>query len=197
MRFVDLSHPMRSAVVPLSVKPHPCRPVTLIEAPALLIRNGKTIDRLHVSSFFRVAVLLDLRHKEGMEIIEDEDLEAAEEAAGLAVRGGEIIVLRTGWEEYSSSKGYCVGFPSLSRNAVEYLLFRGISGVGVDCPSVDLDRRLMIHRRLFRGGALVIENLCNLEELDRSRFQLVALPLRVSVGRSVARVIGVVAEDSG
>ena len=194
MRFVDLSHPLQSGMAPLTLKPHPTKPITIVEVPAL-IQGGKRIDRLPVSSFFKSAVLLDLTSKRRSEVIDDEDLEAAEEAAGLAVREGEVVLLWTGWEKYAGMRGYGAGFPSLSRNAVEYLLFREVSGVAVDCPSVDSDQKLTVHRALFRGGVLVIENLRNVEMIAQSRFQLIFFPLKVKAGRSAVRVVAVV-DDS-
>ena len=192
LKYIDLTYAMSLREAKVSLRVHPCWPLTLIEAPALTFRNGRAIEKFSVESFFRDAVLLELTHKRPSELIDDEDLEAAEEAAGVALREGEIVIVRTGWEKYSfNSRRYRFGFPTLSKNAIDYLLFKRISGVGVDSPNIDSDRKLIAHRALFREGVLVIENLCNLDAIDESRFQLIALPLKLRAGRSPARVIGI------
>ena len=58
---------------------------THIEAPAYLIPSGKKLDQFAVASFMVQAVLLDLTSKKAGQPIDDEDLEGAEESAGLAV----------------------------------------------------------------------------------------------------------------
>jgi kynurenine formamidase len=98
-------------------------------------------------------MLLELTYNKPSELIDDEDLEAAEESAGVALREDDLVVLRTGWETYSSNlERYKEGFPTLSGNAVDYLPFRRIAGVGVDCPNVDSDPQLSTHKALFRAG---------------------------------------------
>ncbi|MGA3296663.1 MAG: cyclase family protein [Candidatus Bathyarchaeia archaeon] len=193
LTLIDLTHHLAKPLnITDTIRPHPTQPITCIESPALIFRSERTIDKFPPDSFVKVAVILELAHKKRQELIDDEDLEAAEEGAGVALREGEIVILRTGWEKYSSnSRRYRIGFPTLSKNAVDYLLFKRISGVGVDSPNIDQDRKLSAHRALLREGVLVIENLCNLDSLDESRFQLIALPLKLRAGRSPARVIGI------
>jgi len=162
---------------------------TRIEAPGSLLKDGRMLSDFDPSVFISSGVLLDLGHKAPEDVIDDEDLEAAEEAAGLAVREGEIILIRT--EQTRTATGHSTTFPTLSTNGVEYLEFKRVSAVGVDAPSVDKMETgsMEAHRALFEKGLFVIENLCNLEKLDESRFQLIALPLNLTAGISPARVI--------
>ena len=143
------------------------------------------------SAFFSSGVLLDLSHMSLGQSIDDEDLEAAEEAAGLAVREGEIVIIQTALNEPTLNRSTI--FPTLSRNGVEYLEFKHVAAVGVDAPSVD--RRdaepLEVHMALFERDLFVIENLCNLGRLDESRFRLVALPLNLRGGVAPARIIAI------
>ena len=124
--------------------------------------------------------------------IDDEDLEGAEEAAGLSIREGEVVVLHTCWGEGSMERR--MPFPGLSRNAVDFLLFRGIAGIAVDCPSVDEAKSMRTHRVLLRNEVSVIEDVCSLEEIDQSRFRLVTLPLRMRASVSPARVVALLGE---
>lgn len=165
---------------------HPRVSFTRVEALAFVDRHGKNVDELTVKSFVKSAVLLDLSGKSVGEI-DDEDLEGAEEAAGLSIREGEVVVLHTCWDETSMK---CrTPFPGLSRNAADYLLFRRISGVAADCPSIDEGRSLRSHRLLLRNGVSITEDLCNLVEIDQPRFRLLTLPIRTKAAVSPARVL--------
>jgi len=142
-------------------------------------------------------VLLDLRSKVSKGVVDDEDLEGAEEGAGLAIRDGEIAIIQTGWEQFYSQPKRYRSHPALSVNAAEYLAFKGVSAVGIDVPSIDssTDSKLRVHSVLFRREILVIENLRNLDLIEEPRFQLFALPLNVKAASSPARVIAVQANS--
>jgi arylformamidase len=199
--IVDLTHemPSKSAVLLDGLNFHFSQSesrllATHIEAPAYLVSDGKTLDMFEPASFVRDAVLLDLTHMKPRQLIDDEDLEAAEEGAGLAVREGEVVVLRTGWEEHARSEDYWSSHPALSENGAEYLEFKRVAGVAVDTPNLDSPENsaLPVHSILMRRGIFVIENLCNLGEIDQSRFRLVALPLNVKAASSFVRAVGFV-----
>ena len=171
---------------------HPKASFTRVEAPAFVIRHGRTVDQLPVDGFVKSAVLLDMSGKSVGEI-DDEDLEGAEEAAGLSIREGEVAILHTCWDETSMKRRML--FPGLSRNAVDYLLFKRITGVAVDCPSVDEGRSMRSHRELLRNGVYVIEDVCNLVEIGESRFRLLVLPIRMKAAFSPARVVALLGES--
>jgi kynurenine formamidase len=166
---------------------------THIESPALIWKNGKTIDAFGPEFFVRSAVLLDLRNRVPKGVIDDEDLEGAEEGAGLAVRAGEIVIIQTGWEKFYSNPKRYRAHPGLSVNAGEYLAFKGVCAVAIDTPSIDLpsEARLRAHSILLRRKILVIENLRNLDLIEETRFQLLAFPLNLKAASSPARVVAV------
>ncbi|HYW00477.1 MAG TPA: cyclase family protein [Candidatus Acidoferrum sp.] len=199
MEYVDLTQPF--IMLPLRkssiVRKHQRSLETHIESPALIRMNGKTIDAFGPERLVRSAVLLDLRSKVSKGVVDDEDLEGAEEGAGLAIRDGEIAIIQTGWEQFYSQPKRYRAHPALSMNAAEYLSFKGVTAVGIDAPSVDLptDSKLRVHSVLFRRKILVIENLRNLDLIEEPRFQLLALPLNLKAARSPARVIAVQANS--
>jgi len=162
---------------------------THVDAPAFLLKDGKTIDQLNPDALFRGAVLLDLAHAEPGEEINDEDLEAAEEESGLAVREAEAVILHTGWEPDRNQQ-----YPFLSTNGAQYLEFKRVGVVGVDTPNLDgaMDRGSPAHTVLLRNEILVVEELCNLSLIEAERFRLIALPLKVNSGCSPVRALAVV-----
>ncbi len=140
------------------------------------------------------AVLLDLTHKRPRQLIDDEDLEAAEERAGLAVRESEIVIIHTGWDRFVFSEDYFSNHPGVSENGAEYLEFKHVAGVGVDAPNLDHpeSKNFPAHAILLRKEIFVIENLCNLDKIEQPRFRLIALPLRVKASGSPVRAIAIV-----
>jgi kynurenine formamidase len=135
-------------------------------------------------------VLLDISHKKPGQPIDDEDLEAAEESAGLALREGEAVILYTCGGEALSVGG---GNVYLSRNAAEYLEFKGVSLVGVDSASIDNSEssELSAHRILLSKEILILEGLRNLGAIDSCRFRLASFPLKLSGGTAPARAVAI------
>jgi len=167
---------------------------THIDAPFHFKPGGAKIDEIPVDRLIRDAVLLDLTCKKPKDLIHDEDLEAAEEAGGLSIREGEIVILRVGWDEHLGSARYLQDYPGLSENGAAFLVAKGVSAVGVDSPNLDhpADARFPAHNLLLGNGIPIIENLCNLAQLRRSRFRFVALPLKIrGATGSPVRAIGI------
>jgi arylformamidase len=166
---------------------------TRIEAPAYIFSGGKGIEQFGLDSFITEAVLLDLRNKKAGEPIDDEDLEAAEERAGLALREGETVILYTGWGNALRDVSVPAGYPYLSENGAEFLEFKRPFMVGIDAPSLDPQGRkgYPAHSILMRTEILTLESLCNLEKIQQSRFRLMALPLRISGPTSHVRAVAI------
>lgn len=159
---------------------------TRIEAPGYLIEGGKTIDQHGSDSFEVQAVLLDLTHKKSGQPIDDEDLESAEERAGLAVREGEAVILHTGCDDEAQ-------YPYLSQNGAEFLEFKRPFIVGTDAGNLDQSdsEGLPAHTILMRAGILVLEGLCNLDKIQQARFQLRAVPLMARATASAVRAAAI------
>jgi arylformamidase len=203
MKIVDLTYELPFEFLSIdqatsNALPHSTNPGTYIDSPSLVLAGGKTIDLFEPESFVRDAVLLDLTHKKSRQLIDDEDLEAAEERAGLTVREGEAVIVQTGWEKFVHAPDYMSNHPGLSENGVEYLEFKRVAAVGVDTPSVDHpdNHDFRAHRALLSREILVIENLCNLEKIDQSRFPVIALPLKMKASRSPIRAIAILTEST-
>jgi kynurenine formamidase len=156
----------------------------------LIVDKGRAVDQLAAECFVREAVLLDLTNTKPSEAIDDEDLEGAEEEAGLTAREGEAVIIHTGWERNENEP---LNHPVLSRNAAEYLEFKRVSMVAADTPNLDspVDRAVQVHDILLRKGIPVVENLTNFGELDQSRFRLVVLPLKIHARATLARALAI------
>jgi arylformamidase len=101
------------------------------------------------------------------------------ESLGLAPGAIQRLLLRTG---STIADGEFPGdWPWLADEAVPILLDRGLKLLGVDAPSVDArdSQTLAVHRALFRGGAVVLENL-DLRHVAPGDYHLTAFPIRVA-----------------
>jgi arylformamidase len=179
LRVVDLSD--RFSLEQYSRDPHSG---THIDSPAYLFDDGKKIEDFGLERFMTDAALLDLTQKKTGESIDDEDLEAAEETAGLGLREEESVILFTG---PSSSDVH------LSRNGAEYLEFKGVGLVGIDTANIDGPESAgsRAHNVFLSKGILVLEGLSNLGSVDSSRFRLACFPLRLSGAISPVRAVAI------
>ncbi len=166
---------------------------THIESPAYLFDDAKRIDQYELETLAKPAVLLDLTHKEPGQAIDDEDLEGAEERAGLALREGEAVLIQTNRRSSSENPAHSENYPYLSQNGAEFLEFKRPSIVGTDAPSLDPpgSNDLLAHAVLLGAGILVLEGLCNLHEIGQPRFQLLALPLKLRASASPIRAAAI------
>ena len=158
-------------------------------APAYAFKAGKTVDQLSPDIFVTDAVLLDLTRKRPGEVVDDEDMEAAEEDAGLAVREGEAVILHITPE---TQKRVSRKHAFLSENAAQYFEFKRVSMVGIDARSLgpgtgpSPTHKILLHKKIP-----VLEWLCNLDQIEADRFRIVALPLKVKAPVSPARALAI------
>ena len=147
------------------------------------------MDQLRPETFVADAVLLDVTRKKPGEAIDDEDMEAAEEDAGLAVREGEAVILHTN----SSAQGRRASKHAfLSENGAQYFEFKRVGMVGIDATSLGAATgRSSTHKILLQRNIPVLEGLCNLDQIDSERFKLLALPLRVNAAVSPVRTLAI------
>ena len=149
---------------------------THMEVPYHALEDAADLATVPVEQFAGEAAILDLRdHSAGESIPLEEVQRAAEQAGGVGQ--GDIVFCMTGWSQHYGSQQYDEP-PFLAREAVHWLVGRGIKMLGIDTRgSMDPafpDRQN--HLPLFEAGVVYIENLTNLEAVPESRVSVVALP---------------------
>jgi len=164
---------------------------THIDAPAHLLRDGMTLDKVVVERFQGMAVPVDLYDKKAREPITPQDLEAY----APRIEPGDFVLLCTGWgTKAGPSREYVFESPWLRVDAANYLIERGIAGVGIDHPSIsgmEEEEDLPTHQALLGAGVLILEGLVLPRELlELPKWYLVALPLPLKgTGGAPARVV--------
>ncbi|MCD1293537.1 hydrolase [Methanocella sp. CWC-04] len=166
---------------------------THIDAPAHILENGPTLDKLDVGHFIGSATILDLSNLETKTISVD-DLKNYEGRIGRS----DFIIIKTGWGKHWGDKKYFDVFPSLSVEAAEWLAKFDLKGIGIDAISIDdiNSTTFSVHKTFFRKNMVVIENLTNLDSIKKEFFTLSILPLKTKdADGSPVRAIAMVDEQ--
>lgn len=147
---------------------------THVDAPSHFAPGAPAVDRIAPARLVSSAVLVRVRKKAG-QTIDISDIRGAD------IREGDAVVLATGWEKHYDNDDYMTRNPGLSGEAARYLVEKKVNAVAIDGPSIDPghDGRFTAHNALLPAGVIVIENLCNLDAIEKERFTLVAAPLKL------------------
>jgi kynurenine formamidase len=151
---------------------------THIDAPAHMIEDGATLDQFDVTDFIGKACYVDARTGISLEAIR---------LAGP--QPGDIVVFDTGYAQHFHEPKYFQDYPAMSKEVAEYLVSCRVKMVGLDTCSIDNSPNFEIHKILLGNNILVIENLTGLGKLRGMTAIIYALPLKVGIDASPARVI--------
>jgi kynurenine formamidase len=152
-------------------------------------------------AMLRRGVLLDVAAVHGVQTlapgygITADDLQHAADRAGIAVGGGDVALIRTGWaRNFGTAElylGQTDGVPGPTEDAAHWLVDRGVFATGADTTAYEQipagagHRVLPVHRILLvEAGIYIIEHL-NLEdaaEQGLTEFTFVLAPLRIVGG---------------
>lgn len=172
---------------------------THVDASLHLVPGDPSIDQVALERVSGEAAVLDLTSIPPQSPVEATLLKQA----GPHIRPGDIVLLKTGWEQRVSphTPEFWTQAPYVTRSAAEWLLTQQIKAVGYDFPQDYPIRNLLhgekapltefvTHDVLLRQGILQIEYLCNLTALTQPRTFLFALPIKLrGADGAPARVI--------
>ena len=158
---------------------------THIDAPYHFFDGQTTIEKLPLENFFAPCVKMDFELKDGAVEI-TADMIRAWEASHRPLTKGDAVLLNVGWAKHWQKRPalqFGKDWPGLSRDGAAYLLECGISIVGTEAFSIDpmCSSDLPAHKILLSNGILIIECLCNLEQLPDYGY-LMVLPLPIKDG---------------
>ncbi len=149
---------------------------THVEVPLHFYANGKDTSQLPLDTFMGPAIRLDFRHKQKNEAITLDDLRTAGD-----IQVGEHVILWEGRDNlYRTKQSH--DRPYITEEAVEWLLNdRKIRLLGTDSSGFEVRgvSHHPNHTLFFKHDAVVLECLCNLDQIRNQHFFLIALPLPV------------------
>lgn len=165
---------------------------THVDAPVHFGVEGPTIDQMPLNRLMGKARILDLTGIQPSSSINVEDLGKLKEALNT----GDSLIIKTGWSNYSVSdpEKYRNQLPRISEKLAHWLVEKGINMLAVEPPSVadvnDLAEVTRIHRILFAGQVIIVEGICNLNEINAEEVELMVMPLKIDGGDGApARVL--------
>ena len=126
---------------------------THMDAPAHMLRDGKTLDQFPADKYIGTAYVLDCSDLAGKEIPKARlQLHASE------IEAADFLLFYTGWEKYWGSEQYFSPFPVLSLEAAEYLAAFPLKGVGTDAISIDpMDTADYPVHKILLGAGFVLD----------------------------------------
>ena len=170
-------------------------------------RPSKTINELPIEWCFSDGVVLDMRHKKPGEVISREDVLAALKKIGYSIKPLDIVLLRTGADQYFGSRDYLSNYPGVSPEAIAYILDQGVKIIGVDTLGFDRPYKFMMgdfmrtHDPKYLWPAHFfgrkreyahIERLANLGAIPSTGFKISCLPVKIKdAGAAWARVVAI------
>lgn len=227
-KFIDLTHPItpdmpiwpggkRFSTETLVDYDQGCKAIafsqgvgigTHMDAPAHLLREGKTISNYGIEEFIAPACVIDVRNeveKNADYQISKEDIENWEKQYGTVPENCFFFAL-TGWSQYWNDEAKYLNmdpkgimhFPGFGKSAAEYLMQRNVQCVGIDALSIDagIANTFPAHHIILGAGKLQLENLTNLEPIIGNKSTVFSLPLYIQDGpESPARVVAIVSDE--
>jgi kynurenine formamidase len=139
---------------------------THIDAPMHFVKGGATVDKLPLDSVMGRCVTVDARATAPCGVFPLEELRRFEEEHG-AVRKGDIVLFRFGWDEKYALQPNAADFlkewPGLSGEAAARLKDAGVKAVGTDAMALDaFGADTVCHHLLLGAGIPILENVHNL-----------------------------------
>jgi Predicted metal-dependent hydrolase len=153
---------------------------THVDAPFHFFADMGTVESTRPEQLIGEAVAIDATDHVGDAGVTDEVLQRIVSAQDLDIKAGDIVLVRTwkgpwGGDGFHEAKG-------LALSGAKWLLEKGVKVLGTDTSILERDNHDMgrpVHLYVLGKGIPIIENLVNLEKIDRKRFFFVGLPLKI------------------
>jgi kynurenine formamidase len=153
-----------------------------VDAPEHNVRGGTQIHQLPLELFIGDAIVADLRDKLPAQAITENDLE---NAVGQQIKAGDRLLLRTDHNNTydGGSEKWMKDSPYLTIGATLWCIDKGVVIVGYDFyhgnDEPGAPRVFHNSRTLSEHGVITMPYLKNLNLIDKQRFTLVGLPLKL------------------
>ena len=169
---------------------------THMDAPNHCIEGGMDIASIPLKNLIRPFVVINVEGKAHETYqVTYEDIKEFESTHGI-IPSHHIVIIHTGWGKYWNQEKFRndLQFPSVSIEAAEVLLKRGIVGLGIDTLSADTgSSSFSVHQLLLENNVYLLENVSNSGMLPPKGGYLIALPLKIQDGtESSVRLIAVI-----
>lgn len=177
---------------------------THFDAPCHMVEGTATVEEVPAQTLIVPARVIDISGDVGDDpdaLLNVEHVKAHESAHG-DIAEGSAVLLRTGWEERNTDATAYAGppgdlrFPGFGVDAAQYLVDRGVVGLGIDTLGIDAGcaNTFPVHKEVSHPrGVWHLENLTNLKALPPAgAWVFVGVPKLVGGSGCPARVLALV-----
>lgn len=151
---------------------------THMDAPSHFFDGMNNIDQLDLNLCIGEVTCVDMRGKKANDVVTLADVR------GLAVTERMLFVF--GWDQWWKTAEYYKNTPYFEKEAIEFLLDRGMRFMAMDTPSPDTTSSIgkkddsPMHKLLLSREVIIVEYLCNTSEIDfEKKHEIIALPLKI------------------
>jgi kynurenine formamidase len=168
---------------------------THMDAPSHYIAGGKCIHEFAVNDLCMPCVVIDVSSKAHEHYrVSARDISDFESLHG-PISQDACVMIKTGWERFwNEPLKYHNNhvFPSISIEAADLLLERGVAALGIDTLSPDCpEYGFKVHQAFLGKGKILIENVANLDNIPATGAFLIICPLKVRDGTEApVRLLG-------
>ena len=106
---------------------------------------SKTIDQVPLDWCYGDGVVLDIRYKQPGERIEISDFEMACKKINYCIKEKDIVLIMTGTNKIANERKYLFDYPGMSKEAVIWLLGKGVKIIGLDTWGFDRSFKNMVN----------------------------------------------------
>ncbi len=187
---------------------------THIDAPIHFSAGKQSVDEIPLERLVGPAIKIDVSERALQDsdyLVSTQDFLDWETEHSKEIPEGSIVLLQTGYSQFYPDKIKYMGtdkrgeeaiplmhFPGLSPEAAQWLVdHRNINAIGLDTPSIDYgqSQNFESHVILLSDDIPAFENLTNLDQLPKTGFEIVALPMKIKGGSGAPlRIIALVSE---
>ena len=175
---------------------------THMDAPSHCITQGRFIHDFDVNDLIMPCVVIDVSGKcHERYSLTDQDIADFESKYDKIARGSCVFV-KTGWSQFwHTPLKYHNNhvFPSVSAEAAELLVGRGVSAIGIDTLSPDRpEDGFKVHKIFLGADKIIIENVANLGSMPPTESFCLVLPIKIKDGTEApVRLVGLIEREVG
>ena len=166
---------------------------TYVESGSHMIEGSKNLDDYGINDFIKPAKIVRLPEQGKKALINSDLLERY----APEINKGDALLIDTGWWKMWNKPGYVLSCPNYLKNALEWIIEKRISILGVDVPCIEASwsedndsEKGSLLKEMFKNGILLIAPLVNLGKVEVNSGIIYCFPLNVkNVSGTPARII--------
>ena len=144
---------------------------TYVDCPFHRYANGEDLSEVGIDRFAELdAVVVRADYANGIEV-------GKKLFEGLPIEG-KAVLIATNWSRFWRTDAYFENHSFLTEEAAVFLRNQQVKLVGIDSHNIDDTRtkRRPVHSVLLKARILIVEHLCNLDQLPEENFIFNAVP---------------------